>query len=180
LLDAASIERVARLLLELARSSPAEKTDVPSAPVEIPDQGGVPCQSVLDGFLAALRDRDALGAIACAHPDLFVQPREPTADGLLRSIEAGGGSPATWLVREVRTLTTRPGMTSWEIRPDIGEAGLGDAESVNAVLSATFDGGATREVAVHLGREGRGEWTVRGYAVGVTQVLGVAFPTPQD
>lgn len=139
--------RSARMTYGLPRAPRPPMLDIDESDVEV----------VAAAFLSALRDRDALGALALAHPMLFPRgPREPTAADLDRAIDGARARP-----------------TQWE------PASVTNAGDVRRGVRAQFADRPDAEAHVHLSMIGD-RWTVAGYAVGNEQVIGLEFEEPSS
>ena len=155
LLNEASMEWVANTLLAFCRSSPTTNAApaAPANPAALSDEDATDHERVLEAFLQALRDHDALGALAHAHPQLFPSlAREPTPEELDQAIDAAHARPIRW----ERTRITSAG-------------------AINRYLQVDFVDRASAEVAVYLTQLDSGRWTVCGYTVSMELVLGIEF-----
>jgi hypothetical protein len=152
--SAAGVASVAAALLEMCRAAPPLSAIV-EAPAQ-PSEEAKDVDSVVEAFLGGLRDRDALAALAHAHPWLFPSgPREPTSADLDRAIDAADARPVRW--KRVTKCSVN--------------------ESVEVTMEIETPTRAEAQVSVYLAPLPRTErYTVRGYTARGKLVVGMDFP----
>ena len=142
--------------------------------------GAQSCASVLAAFLLALRERDALGALALASPTLFAsQAREPTPADLWKAVDlAARPVPASGYTRTPVCLrssrTSQPGEIS-----DLAHPRRARPAAIPKPMSPSLAATKPITVDVHLERVDTA-WTVCGYAISGKQILGVKFEESSD
>jgi hypothetical protein len=169
LLDPERLHAVARAVGDLAAAAPAApSTPAPVAPAPT-DASSL--RVVLEGFLSALRDRDAVGVLAQAHPRLFsTSALEPSPLDLFAPLDDARARPVSW-DSDIYVNASTGGSRTLETLARVDRS---DVTCVNLAMTATCEDG-TRPMNVYLLRLDRIRWRVSGLRIGAV-TMGVEFP----
>jgi hypothetical protein len=169
-LDVDSLERLANTVGELCRACPPAG-EVPVGPSGAPAFDETSSGAVVEAFLGALRDGDALGVLERAHPRLFLDwPMEPSAAALAATLDASA-RPRSW-DRGVYVHASSGGTSTLDTLAVLDRSA---ANCANLAITLQLPRGAA-PASVCLLRLDQRHWQVSGYAVGRKQILGIEFP----